>query len=135
MNKLLSRIIKDNKERAKNQQTYDFFSTRGRVGRRPFWMFILIVTLGAVILSFFEGVTFNIQKINDAQMIFFLFMFWPSVAILAKRWHDLNKSGLWVLIMLIPVIGPIWTLYEAGFMPGATGTNEFGPDPLKRPEK
>jgi uncharacterized membrane protein YhaH (DUF805 family) len=62
-------------------------------------------------------------------------MAWPSVAVLAKRWHDLGKSALWVLIMLIPIVGPIWTLYETGFLPGTPGTNEYGPGPQDKPER
>ncbi len=117
------------------QEAYSLFSLRGRISRRPYWMFILTVTAGAAVLGFFKGVTFNFTKINDAQIIYFLFMAWPSVAVLAKRWHDLSKSALWVLIILIPIIGPIWTLYETGFIPGVPGPNEFGPGPLDKSEE
>ena len=47
-----------------------------------------------------------------------------------KRWHDRGKSGWWVLIALIPLVGPIWAIIETGFLPGTSGPNEYGPDPL-----
>ncbi|MGQ0485996.1 MAG: DUF805 domain-containing protein [Hyphomicrobiales bacterium] len=55
---------------------------------------------------------------------------WPTLAIYAKRWHDRGKSGWWMLIILIPLIGPIWVLIELGFLRGTKGPNHYGPDPL-----
>jgi uncharacterized membrane protein YhaH (DUF805 family) len=54
---------------------------------------------------------------------------WASLAISVKRWHDRNKSGWWVLIALIPVVGGLWTLIENGFLAGSDGPNRYGEDP------
>ena len=43
-----------------------------------------------------------------------------------KRFHDRDKSGWWVLIGLIPIIGAIWLLIELGFLKGTPGPNRFG---------
>jgi len=51
-------------------------------------------------------------------------------ALSVKRWQDRNKSGLWIFISFIPVIGPIWMLVENGFLRGTSGNNKYGPDPL-----
>ena len=110
--------------------TWFLFSVEGRISRKPYWIFVVIVTLGAVVLSFFEGATINIKKVNDAQIIYLILMLWPSVAVQAKRWHDRNRSAFWVLIFFVPIVGPIWSLIELGFLPGTHGPNEFGPDPL-----
>lgn len=48
-----------------------------------------------------------------------------------KRWHDLDKSGWWVLINFIPIVGGLWCLVECGFLKGTVGPNRFGPDPLQ----
>ena len=48
-----------------------------------------------------------------------------------KRWHDRNKSGRWVLINLVPVVGWLWHLIECGFLRGTIGPNRFGQDPLR----
>jgi uncharacterized membrane protein YhaH (DUF805 family) len=63
-------------------------------------------------------------------MIVSLVVIWPGLAINIKRWHDRDKSGWWILISLIPFVGPIWALVEVGFLPGTPGPNQYGPDPL-----
>jgi len=47
-----------------------------------------------------------------------------------KRYHDRDKSGWWILILFIPLVGFIWFLIELGCLPGTPGPNRFGPDPL-----
>lgn len=54
-----------------------------------------------------------------------------NFAVLAKRWHDRNKSAWWAFIHLVPVIGVLWTFVELGFFKGTTGKNRFGLDPLQ----
>lgn len=56
----------------------------------------------------------------------YIVVIWISLAVSVKRWHDRGKSGWWVLIGLIPLIGGIWALIETGFLPGDPGTNRFG---------
>ena len=62
--------------------------------------------------------------------VFGVVALWISLAVAVKRYHDRNKSGWWVLIALVPVIGGIWYLIEAGFLAGTPGPNDYGPDPL-----
>ncbi len=52
-----------------------------------------------------------------------------SLSLSVRRWHDLNRSGWWVLINLIPVLGWIYSLVMLGFMAGDQGANRFGPPP------
>ena len=54
-----------------------------------------------------------------------------NFAVLAKRWHDRNKSAWWAFTHLVPVIGVLWTFVELGFFRGTTGKNRFGLDPLQ----
>jgi uncharacterized membrane protein YhaH (DUF805 family) len=44
-----------------------------------------------------------------------------------KRFHDRDKSGWWVLIAFVPIIGWIWYLIECGFLPGTDGPNRYDP--------
>jgi uncharacterized membrane protein YhaH (DUF805 family) len=53
----------------------------------------------------------------------------PYFIISVKRCHDLDKSGFWTLINVIPVVGHIWFLIQFGFFNGTKGQNRFGPDP------
>jgi uncharacterized membrane protein YhaH (DUF805 family) len=56
--------------------------------------------------------------------------YWPAFAVTIKRWHDGDKSGSWVLINFIPVVGDLWSLMENGFLKSTAGDSRFGPDPL-----
>jgi uncharacterized membrane protein YhaH (DUF805 family) len=55
---------------------------------------------------------------------------WISIVVGIKRFHDRNKAGWWILIILVPVIGSLWYLIECGFLKGTPGPNNYGPDPL-----
>ena len=47
-----------------------------------------------------------------------------------KRFHDRDKSGWFVFVGFIPVLGPLWLLLELGLLRGTDGPNRYGPDPL-----
>jgi uncharacterized membrane protein YhaH (DUF805 family) len=63
-------------------------------------------------------------------LIIVLVLLVASSMLAIKRFHDRDKSGWFVLISFIPVIGPIWLLIELGFLRGSAGDNRFGPDRL-----
>ena len=54
---------------------------------------------------------------------------WIGFALGVKRWHDRDKSGWWILIGMIPIVGPIWTFVECGCLRGTVGPNNYGQDP------
>ena len=58
-----------------------------------------------------------------------LVLLWPRLAIGVKRCHDRNKSGLWLLLALIPLLGWLWLLIDLGFLDGTPGSNKYGPSP------
>ena len=115
-------------EEPKRNGAWLLFSFRGRIDRKPFWIFNLCIFIGGII---FGLVTEPTKEINKYQILFMLWVLWPSLAVQAKRWHDINKSALWLLINLIPIAGPIWALIENGFVAGTRGPNRFGEDPLE----
>jgi uncharacterized membrane protein YhaH (DUF805 family) len=55
-----------------------------------------------------------------------------SIAYSVRRLNDLNHSGWWVLLSLIPFVSFIYSLYVL-FAPGTKGTNDFGPAPAENP--
>jgi uncharacterized membrane protein YhaH (DUF805 family) len=68
-----------------------------------------------------------------AGIVFFVIsiaLFWVSLAVAVKRWHDRGKSAWWILIVFVPVVGGIWYLIECGFLEGTSGANRYGADPL-----
>jgi uncharacterized membrane protein YhaH (DUF805 family) len=47
-------------------------------------------------------------------------------AVSVRRLHDRNKSGSWVLLYFVPVIGQVWLFLELGVLAGTRGPNRFG---------
>ncbi len=105
------------------------FSFEGRINRKPYWMFILAVIAVNIVLAILSMVVG--EKVGMILLILFgILVIWSALAIQAKRWHDRDKSAWWLLMNLVPVIGPIWVFVEAGCLQGTAGNNRFGPDPL-----
>lgn len=104
------------------------FSLQGRIGRGLFWR---VGVLGLLLVGLVLTALVNIAGYHGekADGIVNLLLVWPAVAVSAKRWHDQDKSGWWVLITLIPVIGWIWTLVANGCRAGTPGPNQYGPAP------
>ena len=106
------------------------FSFEGRVTRLEYWMYYVPLIIGYIIVS----TTSNVLGEEVAIIILCLVglvLFWSLIAIQVKRWHDRDKSGWWILINFIPIIG-FWAFIENGFLPGTEGKNRFGEDPLER---
>lgn len=102
---------------------------RGRISRADFWRWGVGLPLGAALLL---HALLGIARVprEDAEWAVNLLLMWPVVAVSAKRWHDRDKSGGWVLIVLVPVVGWLWALVDNGFLRGTRGRNRFGEDPL-----
>lgn len=118
------------------------FLFRGRVGRQFFWVVILtLLAVNTLAWLIMTAATKNRAANNRAGvmvvvfciLLCFLISAWISLATQVKRWHDLSKSGWWVLIGFIPVIGWMWTLIETGCLKGSIDPNEFGPAPSQQP--
>lgn len=109
-----------------------FLTTEGRIGRKSWWIGYLYLLLFYIIISLLFFV--NIEIINIVVYIFILASIYPYVVLSMKRCHDRNRSGWFLLVGLIPLIGGIWLLIELGCLLGTNGANRFGPDPLTSPE-
>jgi uncharacterized membrane protein YhaH (DUF805 family) len=107
------------------------FSVQGRVARQHYWLMVLL-TLPFIIAAAIINGGFQHDPAEAPGVLVLLPMLWAAFAVTIKRWHDRNKSGWWILINLIPVLGDIWSLIENGFLKGTPGENRFGPDPLEQ---
>jgi uncharacterized membrane protein YhaH (DUF805 family) len=105
-------------------------SFEGRINRKPFWIFNIVVAIIAIILELLFGINIIAEEFDNKSLIFFLIVLGPSLAVQAKRWHDRNKSAWWILVNFVPIIGPIYALIQNGFLTGTKGKNRFGDDPL-----
>jgi len=110
------------------------FSTEGRINRSKWWLYsillgvaaqIIILALTAIFMkttNVAEGVPLVLTLV---MLVLYIVFVWISICISAKRCHDSDKSGWY---MLIPIYGFILT----GFIAGTPGRNQFGEDPLGR---
>lgn len=94
---------------------YAVFS--GRANRSEYWWFIVFNWLGS-------GVLLLLDTYGIASSLFVLLMMPPYFAVHARRLHDINKSGWWQLIALIPLIGWLIVLYWV-VQKGDAGSNRF----------
>ena len=114
------------------------FSFDGRFDRKTWWgcqaliLLLLGLSLGPLLgVSPAEG--------EEAGPLFAVAVLWMIVTILptiwigyavsAKRFHDLGRSGWWVLLHFIPWIGGFIILVWLGIFPGDSFRNEYGPVP------
>lgn len=104
------------------------FSFKGRIPRKTYWYSVLGMILASFVLMFLVALLTggNESAISVIMLILYIPLIWISLAIQVKRWHDRNKSGWWVLIGFVPLIGPIWALIENGFLAGDEAENRFG---------
>lgn len=99
----------------------------GRISRSEFWLkgflplFVLNLLISAVDSIITGGLIATLLSIA---------LIYPGVAVGIKRFHDRDKTGWWVLVALIPIIGWIWYLVECGVLKGTEGDNKYGPDPV-----
>ncbi|UAX41279.1 DUF805 domain-containing protein [Pasteurella canis] len=109
-------------------KNYATFS--GRARRKEFWMYSLIhfLIISALVFIDINLGTFDIEKKTGLiSSIYVLATFLPTLAVSARRLHDINYSGWWVLLNIIP-IGSLLVLIFCGFK-GTSGSNRFGQDP------
>ena len=110
------------------------FSFQGRISRYQYWVqFILPYVVLAAVVSVIDLITgmYNAQTgVGLLSTILSLLVIWPSLAIHVKRCHDRDRSGWFLLIALIPIVGAIWLFVELGCLRGSVGDNRFGADPV-----
>jgi uncharacterized membrane protein YhaH (DUF805 family) len=104
------------------------FTFRGRISRKPYWLCLFATFVPAVMVAGI-GAEYKGTGMLLLESGVVVVLVWTSLALQVKRWHDRGKSGWWVLINLVPVVGAIWSLVEIGFFRGTLGGNAFGGDP------
>jgi uncharacterized membrane protein YhaH (DUF805 family) len=140
------------------------FSFQGRLNRKPYWLttlaiiavFLVIIVLLIALAGGLGALTGGASGLGAALivlLIVYIPLLWIGLALGAKRLHDRNKSGWWLLVFWIlpgvlqgigDQIGTlgivlmvaafalsIWGLVEIGFLRGTVGPNQYGPDPLE----
>lgn len=96
----------------------------GRARRKEYWMFVLFNILITVIL----GILAALINVPIISVIYSLAIIIPSLAVTVRRLHDIDKSGFWIFIDFVPIIGGIWLLILL-CTEGSSVANQYGVDP------
>lgn len=102
-----------------------FFSFHGRVSRGDFWYAVLLILSVFTVLYIALESTFG----RAATWLLYVPCYWSLFAVAIKRYHDIGRSGWWLLLLLIPLVGPAWVLWSLGFRKGTQAENRYGPVP------
>lgn len=110
-----------------------FIDFDGRASRKEYWMFVafyLAIYIGASIVGGILGAVSDTLGLLVSLVIglFALAVILPSLGIAVRRLHDTGKSGWFILLSLIPLVGLVLLYFM--ILEGDSGPNEYGPDPL-----
>ncbi|MBA3671856.1 MAG: DUF805 domain-containing protein [Gemmatimonadaceae bacterium] len=101
---------------------YNVFTGRSR--RSEYWWFVLINFVILVLLSFAGPA--GASGYNLLTLFYSLASLVPTIAVSARRLHDIGRSGWW---MLVPIVGFVMMIFDS-----QPGTNEYGPNSKETPE-
>ena len=107
----------------------------GRARRREYWFFELFYILISVVLAVVDrmlGTYVEAYGMGALGALFCLGLLIPSIAVGVRRLHDTGRSGWWLLIGFIPLIGMI-VLIVFFVLDSQPGTNAYGPNPKEAP--
>lgn len=101
----------------------NYANFNGRARRMEYWMFFLInflIGIGIGIVEYILGTNF-------LGIVYSLIVLIPGIAVAVRRLHDTGRSGWFLLLTLIPIVGLIVLVFM--FTDGTPGENEYGPNP------
>lgn len=112
-----------------------FADFSGRARRREYWTFALVNCLIAMLLLIL-GLAFGEDSpaSNIMVTIFYLIMLVPNLSVSVRRLHDIGKSGWYMFLSLIPLIGGLFLLVWA-LMDSEPGENQYGENPKEEDNK
>ena len=102
----------------------------GRASRSEFWFFVLFGFLGGIIAIIIDVMIlgYPYEENGPINLIFSVALIIPSIAVAARRLHDINKSGWWQLLWITIIGGILLIIWHA--TEGEKKKNKFGP-PIK----
>lgn len=115
----------------------EIYTTEGRLNRLRYFKYYIMLVIVSTIIAFIAGFIggfisgdANSVLVTVPTGIISLATGIGGIMLGIRRLHDLDKSGWFMLVTLIPFVNLIFLLY-LWFMPGTVGYNRFGADPLQ----
>ncbi|MBN3731423.1 DUF805 domain-containing protein [Burkholderia sp. AU31624] len=108
------------------------FSFEGRIGRLPWWIYALVST---VLSAIFDAGSRGAPEDDLPPLVMLVAVViavvavWSSIAVGVKRLHDIDKSGWWMLLLFVPIVGALALFVMNGFIAGTPHANRFGEPP------
>ena len=107
---------------------YAVFS--GRAQRMEYWIFSGVNLVISYVLAFIEGFLGIAPELETSVLagLFTLAVLLPALGVTIRRLHDTGRSGWWILIGIVPLIGAI-VLFIFMVMDSESGENQYGQNP------
>lgn len=106
-------------------QNYCNFS--GRASRSEYWWYVLFTVILSFAIGFIFGIFGAVKASQWVGSLVNLALLLPGLGVCVRRLHDIGKSGWWLLIGLIPVVG--WIILIVWYCQPSASANEYGPVP------
>jgi uncharacterized membrane protein YhaH (DUF805 family) len=100
----------------------------GRAQRSEYWYFFLFMMIVNIVTSILDSAI--LEDLPIFSLLATLALLVPSISVSVRRLHDTDRSGWWLLLGFIPVVGVI-VLIVFFCRRGTVGSNQFGSDPLQ----
>ncbi|MDJ0386407.1 DUF805 domain-containing protein [Streptomyces sp. G-G2] len=97
----------------------------GRSRRQEYWMFVLFNLLALIIVAIVDSLLGTYPLL---YALYALAVLLPALGVGVRRLHDTGKSGWWMLIAIVPLIGGIWLIVLMA-TEGNAQPNQYGPNP------
>jgi len=103
---------------------------QGRSRRKEYWYFLLCNVIAGMVLGVVDGLTGMLDDATGIGLLSGLYMLAvliPSLAVSVRRLHDTGRSGWWMLLGIIPLLGLVVLFFAA--QDSQPGDNHYGPNP------
>ena len=102
----------------------------GRARRREYWMFVLFYIIFAIAIAVVERAVGLGSATGGGvlSLVYSLGLLIPSLAVTFRRLHDTGRSGWWILLNFLPILGWLVFLFFMA-QDGTPGENRYGPSP------
>ncbi|WP_191061658.1 DUF805 domain-containing protein [Geminicoccus harenae] len=107
---------------------HKFATIQGRAARAEYWYFFLFYLIAIFAAGVLDAVLFRHSVNGPLSTLVWLVLLLPWLAVAVRRLHDRDRSGWWLLLHFVPVVGQI-VLLVWFCLPGTPGPNRFGPPP------
>lgn len=102
-----------------------YFDFKGRSTRSQYWLFVLVALVLEIVALVVDSMLVQDAEVRPITGLLALAHLIPSLSVAVRRLHDINRSGWWVLIAFVPLVGAI-VLIVFLCTPTQPGPNRFG---------